>query len=199
MTTFSLRLRFNGTRHTIRLGTEAEGWGHVRAELELRNVQAQMRAGTWTPPKPVTSVDNPTLHEFASQWFRRKVGDGIAEKTQARSLLAARRAHPAVPRRRPSSEKSTRDGVEALKEYKLDERSRILAARAAGQPIRDRRGHPRRTLSNGSINKLLILLNTILGNAVRRGLIETNPPRTSSGSRPAAVRATCLRPTSLSP
>ena len=50
LTTFSLRLRVDGTRYTIRLGTEAEGWSHVRAELELANTQAEIRAGTWTPP-----------------------------------------------------------------------------------------------------------------------------------------------------
>src|SRR3954452_10672424 len=82
LTTFSLRLRANGERHTIRLGTEAEGWSHVRAERELRNVQAEIRAGRWTPPKPKNSVEDPTLHEFVSLWFKRKVADGVADKTR---------------------------------------------------------------------------------------------------------------------
>src|SRR3954467_11752771 len=82
LTTVSLRLRVNGERHTIRLGTEAEGWSHVRAERELRNVQAEIRAGRGTPPKPKNSAGDPTLHEFASLWFKRKVADGIADKTR---------------------------------------------------------------------------------------------------------------------
>ncbi len=65
--------------------------------------------------------------------------------------------------------------IEAFKDHKLDERARIVTAREAGQPIRDVRGCPRRTLSNGSINKLLILLGAILSNARRRGLIDANP------------------------
>ena len=52
--------------------------------------------------------------------------------------------------------------MEAFKEHKLDERARIEAAREAGQMLRDDRGRPRRMLSNGSINKLLVLLSTIL-------------------------------------
>jgi integrase len=67
------------------------------------------------------------------------------------------------------------DAVERLKQVKLDERARILAAQETGNPIRDVSGRPRRTLSNGSINKLLVTLRAILSDAVRRGLIDTNP------------------------
>src|SRR4051795_6904551 len=51
LTTFSLRLRVDGTRHTIRLGTEAEGGSHVRAELELatRDPRGHLDAGTYRP------------------------------------------------------------------------------------------------------------------------------------------------------
>ena len=51
LTTFSLRVRAYGERYTIRLGTELDGWTDARAEIELANVCAQIRAGTWTPPR----------------------------------------------------------------------------------------------------------------------------------------------------
>ena len=109
----------------------------------------------------------------ASLWFRRKVADGIAEKTrQDLDWQLAVHILPFLGADRLSAIDAAR--VEAFKEHKLDERSAIFAARAAGEPLRDVRGRPRRTLSNGSINKLLVLLATILKNAVRRGLMETN-------------------------
>jgi integrase len=98
-----------------------------------------------------------------------------ASRTAApRCVWTARHPHPAVPRRLPLSELDA-EAIEAFKEHEIAERARILAAREAGEQIRDPRGRPRRTLSNGSINKLLILLTAILKNAQRRGLIEANP------------------------
>ena len=174
LTTFSLRVRAHGERHSIRLGTEADGWSRARAELELRSIQAAIRAGMWTPPAAPSVEEEPTLHEFASLWFKRKLADGIADKTQ-RDLDWQLAVHilPFLGVDRLWSIDANR--VEAFKEHKLDERSRIVAARAAGEPLRDRQGRPRRTLSNGSINKLLILLRAVLDAAVRRGLIDTNP------------------------
>ena len=55
--------------------------------------------------------------------------------------------------------------VERYKRQKLQERDEILAARAAGTPLRDERGNARRPLSNKSINKLLELLAQILDDA----------------------------------
>jgi integrase len=178
LTTYSLRLRVNGARYTLRLGTEAEGWSRPRAELELHNVQAEIRAGIWTPPRPAgAKTAEPTLHEFASLWLKRRIADGIAEKTK-QDYLWQLGTHilpflGAYPLKHIAPET-----VEAFKEHKLDERARIVTAREAGAMLRDDRGLPRRTLSNGSINKLLISLTAILDNAVRRGLIATNPAAT---------------------
>ena len=44
LTTSSPRVRAYGHRHTVRLGTELDGWTEARAELELANVAAQLRA-----------------------------------------------------------------------------------------------------------------------------------------------------------
>jgi integrase len=175
LTTYSLRLRVNGTRHTVRLGTEAEGWSRPRAELELENVQAKIRAGVWTAPRPAgTKSAHPTLHEFASLWLKRRIADGIAEKT-TQDYLWQLGTHilPLLGAYRLND--ITTPTLEEFKEHKLEERAHILAARQAGEVLRDRRGQPRRTLSNASINKLLILVTAILENAVRRDLISSNP------------------------
>jgi integrase len=192
LVTYSLRVRVNGERYTIRLGTEAQGWSRPRAELELENIQAEIRAGIWTPPRPpgAKSAD-PTLHEFASLWLKRRIADGIAEKTKQDDLwqlgthiLPFLGAYPL--------KHITPEIVEAFKEHKLDERARIAAARESGQMLHDDRGRPRRMLSNGSINKLLISLNAILDNAVRRGLIDTNPATTVDRLRTARSKGDIL-------
>ena len=69
--TYSIRFRAYGRRHLVTLGTRAEGWTRERAQLELQNVLADVRRGTW---KPVTRVQasgdpDPTFHEFASAWL----------------------------------------------------------------------------------------------------------------------------------
>jgi hypothetical protein len=177
LTTYSLRLRVNATRHTVRLGTEAEAWSRPRAELELDNVQAKIRAGVWTPPRPPgTKSAHPTLHEFASLWLKRRIAGGIAEKTK-QDYLWQLGTHilPFLGAYRLNDIDT--ETLEVFKEHKLEERAHILAARQVGEVLRDRRGQPRRTLSNGSINKLLILLTAVLENAVRRDLIPEQPRR----------------------
>ena len=175
LTTYSLRLRVDGTRYTIRLGTEAEGWSRVRAELELENVQAR-------DPRRHLDAASARRHGRGSDAARVRLavaqaqdrGRNRREDPQG-SRLAARGRTSCRSSAPIACASSTPSAIEAFKEHKLDERARILAAREAGEPIRDVRGRPRRTLSNGSINKLLILLGAILKNASRRGLIETNP------------------------
>ena len=53
-TTFSLRVRAYGERFTVPLGSELDGWSEARADIELANVYAQIRAGIWEPPRPRT-------------------------------------------------------------------------------------------------------------------------------------------------
>ena len=84
LTTFSLRVRAYGERHTVRLGTELDGWTDVRADAELVNVCAQIRAGVWEPPQPRLGGEapEPTFHEYASMWLKRRIAKGIAENTR---------------------------------------------------------------------------------------------------------------------
>jgi len=75
--TFGLRFRAYGQREYVTLGTSAEGWTRPRAEVELANVLADVRRGTWRPPiaAVVEPPRDPTFHEFASEWFERKRGE----------------------------------------------------------------------------------------------------------------------------
>jgi integrase len=73
LTSWYLRVRANGTRHRINLGTELDGWTEARARLELQNVLAKIHAGIWEPAA-VQSTDrkDPTFHEFATSWLTRR-------------------------------------------------------------------------------------------------------------------------------
>jgi hypothetical protein len=78
---FGIRFRAYGRRHyvTLDVATRAE------AEAELGNVLADVRRGIWQPreSEPVTPrrVDEPTFHEFASEWLEMRTGEGLAGRT----------------------------------------------------------------------------------------------------------------------
>ena len=67
-----LRITVDGRRHRVRLGTDRDGWTPARAQVELEEQQAAVRAGTWTPPDaaraPATTSD-PTFRAYASSWL----------------------------------------------------------------------------------------------------------------------------------
>jgi integrase len=69
---YALRFRAYGHREYLTLGTAEEGWTSAKAQTELENVLADVRRGIWRPPQPEpapTPPQDPTFHEFASQWF----------------------------------------------------------------------------------------------------------------------------------
>ena len=69
---FALRFRAYGRRHYLTLGSERQGWTRHKAALELANVMADVRRGTWRPPGTATAAKappDPSFHEFASQWL----------------------------------------------------------------------------------------------------------------------------------
>jgi integrase len=175
LTTFSLRVRANGQRRTFRLGTELDGWTEARAEIELANVCAQIRARTWSPPsRPSDEPQLPSFHEWASMWLRRRIAEGIAENTR-KDYLWQLSSHLLPILGSYRIDEITNDVVEAFKEHKLDERATIVAAVEAGEQLRTRIGRVRRPLSHASINKFLVLLTRILESAVRRGWLANNP------------------------
>jgi integrase len=82
--TYGLRFHAYGRREYVALGTAADGWTRAKAHTELQNVLADIRREIWRPPAvattPVMSQD-PTFHEFASQWFESSKGEW-REKTR---------------------------------------------------------------------------------------------------------------------
>src|SRR5947208_7326046 len=48
--TYSLRFRVNGKREILTLGTDTEGWTFRKAERQLEDVLARIRADVWEPP-----------------------------------------------------------------------------------------------------------------------------------------------------
>lgn len=153
LTTFSIRVRAYGQRHTVRLGNELEGWNETRARMELENVTAQIRAGVWEPPAPRDDpkAGPPTFHEHASLWLKRRVAEGIAENTREDYLWQL--SNHLLPFFGGYALNDLNERlVDEFKERKLDERAQILAAQESGFQLRDGTGNVRRALSNTSIN-----------------------------------------------
>jgi integrase len=70
---WAIRFTANGSRRYVTLGRPEDGWNRQRAEAELEQTLAQLKLGQWQPPSRVEAppADEPTFHEFASQWFER--------------------------------------------------------------------------------------------------------------------------------
>jgi integrase len=165
-TFFSARVWAYGRRHTVKFGTDAEGWTRERVEAKLADIQTLIRLGLWEPPadQPAEDEIEPTFHEVASNWLAMRGAEGLAERTvEDYRWRLVRHLLPFFAEYPPS--RIDVRLVERYKRQKLQERNEILAARAAGTPLRDERGNARRPLSNKSINKLLELLAQILDDA----------------------------------
>jgi hypothetical protein len=176
--TFSMRVRCGDERYTVKLGDEADGWSERRAEIELENTMAKIQAGIWEPPDPAVNSphEQPTMHELASIWLRRKTSEGIRGATEVSyTWRLGNHLLPFFGRMRPSQINDAR--VEEYMDLKIAERKEILTARAAGVTLRDANGRPRGALSNGAINQQLVTLAAILDLAVRRGWLPRNPAR----------------------
>ena len=102
--TFALRFRAYGKRRYLTLGTAEEGWTRAKAEEELANVLADVRRGIWKPPKPAPTVEEkeePTFHEFASEWLN--VAPRRVRAANRRGLRACADPSPAAVLRRASA------------------------------------------------------------------------------------------------
>ncbi len=69
---WAIRFTAYGRRHFVSLGRPEDGWDRQRAETELRHVLADVERGIWRlhePEQLVSPKEEPTFHEFASQWL----------------------------------------------------------------------------------------------------------------------------------
>jgi integrase len=156
--TFALRFRAYGKRRYVTLGSAEEGWTRAKAEDELANISADVRRGVWKPPEPAASpppgVDQPTFHEFASEWFEGMRQEGLRPSTLADYEWQL--SNHLLP---------------FFSEHRLSE---ITIA----EVDRYRQGKVRQgELSATSINKTIARLAQILEVALERELIPRNPAR----------------------
>jgi integrase len=190
--TFALRFHAYRRRHYLTLGTSADGWTRQRAEEELANVLADVRRGIWQPPRhepPThTSLEEPTFHEYASEWLAQREQEGLKPKTitglrwslvnHLLPFFAEHTLRQITPRE-----------IRRYTQAKLAERNAIEEARATaeatGKPFRER------SLSNGSINHTLRHLAQVLEVAVDDELLASNP---ASGNRRRLKAARPPRP-----
>ena len=175
--TYSLRFRVDGKREILTLGTDTEGWTHRKAERRLDDVLARVRTGVWERPAPADEVADrgQTFHVFASRWWAARKGE-LRPRTRENYEWRLRKHLLPFFADYPVSELDVAL-VERYREEKVLERERIIAAAAAGQPLRDKRGQRRMPLSNDTINKTLVTLTQVLDSAVERGFLVSNPAR----------------------
>jgi integrase len=142
---------------------------------QLQNVLADVRRGIWRPaePEPETPQQEPTFHEFASEWLATRELEGLAPKTIVDlrwSLSNHLLPHFASLR----LSEITPQEVDRYKVAKARERQEIEAKRARGEKVYER------GLSNNSVNHTLSDLAQVLETAVEYGLLAQNP---ASGKR----------------
>lgn len=153
---WALRFTAYGKRRFVTLGRPEDGWSRARAEAELRHVLADVERGTWQAARPAglpVEVEEPTFHEFASEWFARREGDW---RPLTRDDYRWALSYHLLP--------WFKDHL--LSEISIEEVDRYAAAK-------QREG----VLSNNSINKTLTRLSQILEDAFEYGKINRNPAK----------------------
>ena len=184
--TFAARVRAYGQRHYLSLGYSWEGASRRQAETELQNILADIRRGTWQPPQPDPApavADDPTFHEFASQWFESHRHEVSPRSVEDYKWALTRHLLPFFKDHRLSQ--ITIAEVDRYKNTKVRERERRTEGRA---------------LSNGSINETLNLLAQVLEMAVEYEHIQFNPARGRRRRLKAAQpKRTWLEPEQVKP
>jgi len=174
--TYSLRVRAYGERYWVPLGTEREGWNDVRAQDRRHEIAALIGRGAWRPPNTFEldpREKNPGFHEFASDWlkrYRRTVDGSTADKVE---YLLSHHLLPFLHTYR--LDEIDYAVLSAYVANKLERNEEIASAREAGVTVRDASGRPRRTHSPRTINMSLDLAERVLSDAVKRGLLQSNP------------------------
>jgi integrase len=174
--TYGLRVRAHGGRHWVPLGTEREGWNDVRAADRRDEIAALISRGAWRPPNTFEldpREKNPGFHEFASDWlkrYRRTVDGSTGDKAE---YLLSHHLLPFLHTYR--LDEIDYAVLSAYVAHKLERNEEIVSARGADVTLRDSSGRARRALSPRTINMSLDLAARILGDAVKRGFLQSNP------------------------
>jgi integrase len=176
--TYSLRVTANHRRQRLHLGTQEDGWTAARAERELQDVLARIRAGVWSPPARVVerrmSAD-PTFHEYATAYLASRKGELRQTSLDDYAWRLSCHLLPFFAEYRVSEIDVKL--VDAYRAHKVAEREHIKDMAKAGTPARDESGRRIRPLGNETINKTLGLLASILDVAVDHEILAANPAR----------------------
>jgi integrase len=117
--------------------------------------------------------DEPTFHEFSSEWLAGREAEGLAEKTIT-DLRWSLSNHLLVFFKNHRLSEITPQEIDRYKISKARERQQLDEARTKGEKVHER------GLSNNSINHTLSDLSQVLECACEYGLIAANP---ASGKR----------------
>ena len=152
---FAIRFTANGSHRSVTLGRPEDGWNRQRAEAELERTLAQVKLGQWQPPSKVEAppADEPSFHEFASQWFERHRPEWRERTVEDYQWALSHHLLPHFAEHRLSE--ITIEEVDAYKAAKLREGN----------------------LGAAQINKTLVRLGQVLEEAVEYGHLPTNPAR----------------------
>lgn len=151
---FYLRVRADGQRHRLTLGTNHKGWNEERARVELERVLSRIERGTWTPPArslPAPQPTSETFHRAVSRWWQRRE---VELSARTRTDYRWRIDH--------LLRLIARDDVASLDPGRVDEVRAQLVGRGLG---------PR------SVNMVLGLLAQVLDDAVEARMLDANPAR----------------------
>lgn len=185
---YAARFRAGGERHYVTFGRVTR----PAAEVELANLLADVRRGIWRPPAPAPVApplqEEPTFHEYASEWLAQRAQEGLKAKTLT-DLRWSLVNHllPFFARHRLST--ITPREVKRYTQAKLAERNAIEQARA--DAARKGESFTERSLANGSINHTLRHLAQVLEAAVDDEILASNP---ATGSRRRLKAAKPSRP-----
>jgi integrase len=183
--TFSLRVRWNGQRPTVRLGNELEGWNRALADLKLDQVLAEIDAGTWRPPAPEIPDEDrdPGFHLFATVWLERQAAE-LDESTVRDYEHTLQRYILPEFRGQRLTEISYED-VRRWRERLQKESEHLLLAKKNGLRVLDRHGEAKRPFGASKINEAIRLLGQILDRAVESDhyLVDRNPAKGRKGLR----------------
>ncbi len=174
--TYGLRIRAYGERFWVPLGTEREGWNDLRAADRRDEIASLVRRGAWRPPDTFEldpREKNPGFHEFSSDWLRRYRRIVKPRTAELAEYLLSRQVLPFLHEYR--LKEIDYAVLSAFVAQKLEGNEEIASAKEAGVTLHDRRGQPRRSLGPRTINMALDVISRVLNDAVKRGLIQSNP------------------------
>lgn len=163
---WAIRFHAYGKRRYFKLGRPEDGWNRRRALEELDNVLADVRRGIWQPAVPnrgpVEALRDPTLREFAQEWFEASSA-GWRRRTQEHySWALDNHLLPYFGEHRLSA--ITVKEVDCYRGVKVRESKNRAEARNGRRPLCPR-----------TINNSIRVLGTMLQLAVEYGYINRNP------------------------